>query len=316
MNDTSKLNQSQEKEKIWEEKSYIEPEKNYSNSNVPEEIDTIINTKEKSILKICDDTITKKSGIYKIINKTNNKYYIGSAKNIRIRIKYGHLWALKSKKHRNRHLQRAWNKFGEDNFYIMIIEYVPIELLKIVEQRYLDIAKSEIDNVYNIQFIADRLEVTDYMRECVRASNKNRVWTKESRKKLSKVHTGYRHTDEAKQKMSDANRGKIISLEHRLAVGIATRERIKKYGSPMKGTHMSKETKQKLSKSRTGKYRGKENHAFDNTIYNFIHNKTGEIFVGTRHELKLKANLCIDSLYKLINNKIFTSKGWALIYPI
>jgi group I intron endonuclease len=70
-------------------------------------------------------------GIYAIKNKINGKMYIGSSYNIKQRFT-AHKSALKNNNHRNKHLQNAWNKYGEDNFEFIIIEHssYPERILK------------------------------------------------------------------------------------------------------------------------------------------------------------------------------------------
>lgn len=53
-----------------------------------------------------------KSGIYRIVNLANDKFYIGSAVNLERRW-YMHRNRLNAGKHRNAHLQAAWSKYGE-----------------------------------------------------------------------------------------------------------------------------------------------------------------------------------------------------------
>jgi len=65
-------------------------------------------------------TIPKSSGIYQILNKTNNKFYIGSASNLRRRFS-NHKCHLTKNSHSNLHLQNAWNKYGGDNFEFLIL---------------------------------------------------------------------------------------------------------------------------------------------------------------------------------------------------
>jgi group I intron endonuclease len=61
------------------------------------------------------------SGIYKIVNQQNGKFYVGSSKNI-IRRWYIHKSALKNNRHHCIHLQRSWNKHGEQTFKFEIIK--------------------------------------------------------------------------------------------------------------------------------------------------------------------------------------------------
>jgi group I intron endonuclease len=65
-----------------------------------------------------------KSGIYKIINVVNNKFYVGSAVDLRRR-KTRHFSELRTGKHNNAHLQAAWDKYGEKAFTFVIVEEHP-----------------------------------------------------------------------------------------------------------------------------------------------------------------------------------------------
>lgn len=63
----------------------------------------------------------KTCGIYKIENIINGKVYIGQSVEIEKR-KNRHLRELREGKHKNIHLQRAFDKYGEDSFKHIIIE--------------------------------------------------------------------------------------------------------------------------------------------------------------------------------------------------
>ena len=60
-------------------------------------------------------------GIYKIINKINNKVYIGQSIDIDRRLK-DHISGLNGNYGHNPHFQNAWNKYGEKNFEFEIVE--------------------------------------------------------------------------------------------------------------------------------------------------------------------------------------------------
>ncbi len=100
------------------------------------------------------------SGIYKIINKIDGKYYIGSSVDIFTRWRK-HREALKRNQHRNRYLQRAWNKYGINSFEFIIIEQVLQNKLEEVEQKHLNLAKNEKSKTYNLSFVSDRIEMTN-----------------------------------------------------------------------------------------------------------------------------------------------------------
>lgn len=58
--------------------------------------------------------------IYAIENLINHKKYIGQTKNPKNR-KTSHFSKLRNNKHINKHLQNAWNKYGEFNFIFYIL---------------------------------------------------------------------------------------------------------------------------------------------------------------------------------------------------
>jgi|688.fasta_scaffold329279_1 group I intron endonuclease len=117
--------------------------------------DIMKNIKILSNKKISIDTINQKSGIYKIINKVDGKYYVGRSKNMHKRWKT-HMRDLLYNRHSNIHLQRAWNKYGYDNFEFIVVEYVDnIDSLLInMEEKYINTFIEDrnrgIDNCYNI----------------------------------------------------------------------------------------------------------------------------------------------------------------------
>ena len=82
-----------------------------------------------------------RSGIYKITNTVNGRFYIGSSADIDNRWEVEHRYKLRKGTHENPKLQNAWNFYGEEKFIIEQIEIVEpkSELLLEREQYYLSI---------------------------------------------------------------------------------------------------------------------------------------------------------------------------------
>lgn len=105
------------------------------------------------ILKFDEITqLQEDSGIYMISNNLNGHKYIGSTNNFKRRL-MRHRTELRKNRHHSIYLQRAYNKYGEDKFSIVILETCwPIrDTLRFLEQKYLD-----LNPEYNMEKIADR----------------------------------------------------------------------------------------------------------------------------------------------------------------
>ena len=71
-------------------------------------------------------------GVYLIRNIKNGKVYVGQTNNLKLR-KQNHFADLKANIHHNKHLQNAWNKYGQKNFEFEVLEECSIEKLDDVE---------------------------------------------------------------------------------------------------------------------------------------------------------------------------------------
>ena len=90
------------------------------------------------------------SGIYKIENLVNGKIYIGQSVHIRQRWSE-HKKELRHNRHKNKYLQRAWNKYGEENFKHEILELCSVEELDSREQYYINLYRTlDENNGYNL----------------------------------------------------------------------------------------------------------------------------------------------------------------------
>ena len=90
---------------------------------------------------------TVSAGVYMIRNVLNGKSYIGSSNSIKRRLTT-HISHLKCNRHANRHLQSAYNKYGQKSFVFCILEQCEpiLETILMLEQKYLDL-KPEYNNV-------------------------------------------------------------------------------------------------------------------------------------------------------------------------
>lgn len=81
--------------------------------------------------------LAKRSGIYEIKNTETSDTYIGSSQDIAERWRR-HKRDLRKGKHHSRFLQRSWNKYGENVFTFIVLEFCPtIDELPRVETAYL-----------------------------------------------------------------------------------------------------------------------------------------------------------------------------------
>lgn len=136
----------------------------------------------------------KTGGIYQIKNMINNKVYIGSTKYFYRRFKR-HENDLLSNKHDNTHLQRAWNKYGENNFIHEIIEVVNnVEDILNREQYWLDkLQPFHRDNDYNICSVAGKtigFKHSDKTKKLLSDKGKGLKRTEETKKRISEGHKG------------------------------------------------------------------------------------------------------------------------------
>ena len=179
-------------------------------------------------------------GIYRIQNTINGNSYIGSAVVVQKRWNV-HNHGLRNNKHPNTHLQRAYNKYGENSFKWYVLELVRDENNLIErEQYYID----ELNPEYNLCKIAgSRLGMrhTDEVKvKCAEAA-RNQVRTKESRLKQSRTiaanggshFKGRSHTKEVKKKLSDANKGLHNGEKNAFYGKKHTAESIKKMSTPI-----------------------------------------------------------------------------------
>ena len=162
--------------------------------------------KLKSYLLECNisienmNKVKNKPGVYKIINIINGKIYIGSSVNVRKR-KNLHFSRLRKNTHECKHLQSAFNKYGEEKFKFEIIEYIK-DKNKIIEreQYWIDNLKPYDKTIgYNSRKIAE--------------NNLHTKRSEEDRIKCGLASKGKKMSEEAKDKIRLYQKGRKKSPE-------------------------------------------------------------------------------------------------------
>lgn len=204
-------------------------------------------------------------GVYKIVNKRNGKYYVGSSVEIEKRF-WRHKKELINGKHHCDYLQRAWNKYGEENFSFEIVhECATEEEARELEQHYLDTEYSVLYNTSKLSSGGDLISYHPLRDEIVAKMTKSvkeryASMTDEERKEKYGTYgmQGKRHTLASRKKMSESSKGNQNakgakrSLEQRAKLSKIASERVGER-NPFYGRHHSEESKKLIAEKNKGK---------------------------------------------------------------
>lgn len=148
-----------------------------------------------------------KCGIYSITNVINDKLYIGQSKHCYQRFKQH-----KSSLNKCGAIYLAIKKYGIENFEFNILEECDISELDNLEELYISMLDTIAPNGYNLNS----------------GGNANKVMSEETRKKMSERQLGEKNhmygksmSDETKEKLSKALKGRIITDEWKEKITIA-----------------------------------------------------------------------------------------------
>lgn len=195
-----------------------------------------------------------KIGIYIITCTYNDKHYIGRSKDMKRRLAK-HKAELKHNVHKNEHLQRAFNKYGDDYFIFDTLEEYSIDILCSMEHYWCNVldshnrefgyntlptgpvghtshseeTKNKIGNMNRGRMPPNKgLHVSEESRkrmsECKLGNtyNKGIPMSEEGKQKLRIIHTGkmyhspVKHSDETKKLLSEMKKGKKFTEEHKI----------------------------------------------------------------------------------------------------
>jgi len=188
-------------------------------------------------------TFHKKSGIYIITCLVTGDIYIGSAVYLRGRHQH-HLRRLQLQEHRNRHLQNAWNKYGDANFSFTALLYCDIPSLIFFEQRAIDtyLVAYGRERLYNLDLVAGSplgRQVSAETRRKQGISRRGKPHTEECKQKMSRDRRGRKHTDQARENMRIAQ----LKRHARLPVSDIQKRRT---SQSLMGHSVSPETREKI----------------------------------------------------------------------
>lgn len=147
------------------------------------------------------------SGVYKITNKDNGLVYFGQASQLATRAMQ-HEQALNKNKHKNPHLQAAWNKYGAAAFEFEVIAVYPERTERdAAEQALID--EHYGPGCYNI------------MKKVLPAPGTWSHTPEETRAKHSAALKGKKRSAEHRAAVIAALKGKKLPPEHRAAISAA-----------------------------------------------------------------------------------------------
>jgi group I intron endonuclease len=159
--------------------------------------------------------------VYKITNKLDGKFYIGSTSNL-IKRYYTHINHIRTGKNSCVKLIRAVNKHGEENFTFEIVCECPIEEVLKIEQRYIDSLKPH----YNVAKIAGSnlgIKRTEEVKLKKSASQKEN-WKDESYRVKHLENLSKNWKSGISHKMAKLTEEQVIEIKKQLLTGLLPKQ--------------------------------------------------------------------------------------------
>ena len=190
--------------------------------------------------------IQKLPGIYKITNTLNGKAYIGQSQNVCDRIK------AHRRKSRKLVINRAIQKYGIESFIFEVLIYCEKYELDEYEKKMIAINNTISPNGYNIDEGGKDRHVSESTKIKLSEKMKGRYVG------VNNPFYGKSHSEDAKAIISNANKGKVISDEHKKILSESSSSRKGElahwYGKepPFKGKLHSLSSKKKIGDAERG----------------------------------------------------------------
>lgn len=165
-------------------------------------------------------------GIYLIRNKITGKFYVGQSKNVKDRLRR-HKYLLRHRSHINIHLQRAFDKYGEEIFEFVLLQECEESLLNEIEQKIID--EHGIQNLYNlapnVRDVKGGHNPFYGKKHSVISKQKMSEWKKKNYLGTDNPNYGKKRTIEEKLEMVDRNsqtklnKEKVLKIKDLLIIG-------------------------------------------------------------------------------------------------
>lgn len=160
---------------------------------------------------VTHDFPVKKTGVYLIRNKQNNKLYVGSTQ----RSLYGrltqHKSALKRNCHPNKQIQADYNLFGVDNFEIELLAICPPAFSYIAEQFYLDTLKPQY-NTSKFALTSKGVKCSEETKKKISASNALAFSCPKRKESISIKQKEVQNRAEVKEKIRESSKKYIWKI--------------------------------------------------------------------------------------------------------
>lgn len=208
-------------------------------------------------------------GVYSIKCSANRKLYIGSSSRGCSQRWWDHKKALRTNTHHSVLLQRAWNKYGEQQFVFEMVEITIPDKAVVREQHYMDLYETtNPQKGFNICSKAGScrgvIRTDEQRRKMSEAQRRRKPPSDETKRKMSESQRGKKMSPEAIEKTRRAHLGRKYSAEQRRANSERNKgkklspQHLQKLIDANRGRVISDDTRKKIGDSNRGKVRSAE----------------------------------------------------------
>lgn len=189
---------------------------------------------------------TQKAGIYAILQKGTSRHYVGSSLDVSARWS-AHRHMLRKGAHHSPHLQRAWDRYGQDAFEFVLLEKVDDPALLVERESWWIAEKGAADpkagfNVGPVAGSRAGVPHSEQSRAAISAAMRGRRLSAEHREKIGAANLGKRRSEDERARISA-----MTASRHVAGQGPGAASRFFKGGpNPFAGRTMSEEQKAKL----------------------------------------------------------------------